>query len=387
MDLSTRMSRLGTETAFEVLARAKALEAGGRSIIHLEIGEPDFETPGNIVEAAKTALDEGFTHYGPSAGLPEFREIIAADDRKVRNSDCRPDEVVVTPGAKPIMFFAIMALINQGDEVVFPNPGFPIYESLINFVNGRPVPLMLREENEFGFDMDEVERLVSSRTKLFIISSPQNPSGSVIPRSQLERIAELAVEYDFFVLTDEVYREIIYDGDHFSIAQVPGMRERTIILDGFSKTYAMTGWRLGYGIMPEWLATEVAKLQTNSNSCTASFIQRAGMEALTGPQDQVREMREEFLRRRDVIVDGLNAIEGFRCLKPQGAFYVFPSIKDLPLNSRELETFLLSEAGVATLSGTSFGSFGQGYLRLSYANSIDNIKEALRRIEAAVAKL
>ncbi len=387
MDLSTRMSRLGTETAFEVLARAKALEAGGRSIIHLEIGEPDFRTPDNIIEAAKTALDEGFTHYGPSAGLPEFREIIAADDRQVRHSDCRPDEVVVTPGAKPIMFFAIMALINKGDEVIFPNPGFPIYESLINFVNGRPVPLMLREENDFGFDMDEVERLVSSRTKLLIISSPQNPTGSVIPRSQLERIAELAVEHDFFVLTDEVYREIIYDGDHFSIAQVPGMRERTIILDGFSKTYAMTGWRLGYGIMPEWLATEVAKLQTNSNSCTASFIQRAGMEALTGPQDQVQEMREEFLRRREVIVDGLNEIDGFKCLKPQGAFYVFPSIKDLPLNSRELETFLLSEAGVATLSGTSFGSFGQGYLRLSYANSIDNIREALRRIQAAVARL
>jgi aspartate/methionine/tyrosine aminotransferase len=387
MDLSTRMARLGTETAFEVLARAKALEAGGRSIIHLEIGEPDFKTPENIVEAAKTALDEGYTHYGPSAGLPEFREIIAADDRKVRNSDCRPDEVVVTPGAKPIMFFAIMALINQGDEVIFPNPGFPIYESLINFVNGRPVPLMLREENDFGFDMDEVERLVSPKTQLFIISSPQNPTGSVIPRSQLERIAELAVEYDFFVLTDEVYREIIYDGDHFSIAQVPGMRERTIILDGFSKTYAMTGWRLGYGIMPEWLATEVAKLQTNSNSCTASFIQRAGMEALTGPQSPVLEMRAEFLRRRDIIVDGLNAIDGFSCLKPQGAFYVFPSIKELPLNSRELETFLLSEAGVATLSGTSFGSFGQGYLRLSYANSIENIKEALRRIEAAVAKL
>jgi len=381
------MSRLGTETAFEVLARAKALEAGGRSIIHLEIGEPDFRTPDNIIEAAKTALDEGFTHYGPSAGLPEFREIIAADDRQVRHSDCRPDEVVVTPGAKPIMFFAIMALINKGDEVIFPNPGFPIYESLINFVNGRPVPLMLREENDFGFDMDEVERLVSSRTKLLIISSPQNPTGSVIPRSQLERIAELAVEHDFFVLTDEVYREIIYDGDHFSIAQVPGMRERTIILDGFSKTYAMTGWRLGYGIMPEWLATEVAKLQTNSNSCTASFIQRAGMEALTGPQDQVQEMREEFLRRREVIVDGLNEIDGFKCLKPQGAFYVFPSIKDLPLNSRELETFLLSEAGVATLSGTSFGSFGQGYLRLSYANSIDNIREALRRIQAAVARL
>jgi aspartate/methionine/tyrosine aminotransferase len=235
--------------------------------------------------------------------------------------------------------------------------------------------------------MDEVERLVSPKTQLFIISSPQNPTGSVIPRSQLERIAELAVEYDFFVLTDEVYREIIYDGDHFSIAQVPGMRERTIILDGFSKTYAMTGWRLGYGIMPEWLATEVAKLQTNSNSCTASFIQRAGMEALTGPQSPVLEMRAEFLRRRDIIVDGLNAIDGFSCLKPQGAFYVFPSIKELPLNSRELETFLLSEAGVATLSGTSFGSFGQGYLRLSYANSIENIKEALRRIEAAVAKL
>ncbi|MBL7033278.1 MAG: pyridoxal phosphate-dependent aminotransferase [Candidatus Delongbacteria bacterium] len=387
MELSARMSRLGTETAFEVLARAKALEAGGRSIIHLEIGEPDFETPTNIIDAAKQALDDGFTHYGPSAGLPEFREIIAANDRRVRGSECRADEVVVTPGAKPIMFFAILALINKGDEVIYPNPGFPIYESLINFVNARPMPLMLREEHDFGFDMDEVERLVSSRTKLFIISSPQNPTGGVVPRSQLERIAELAVENDFFILTDEVYREILYEGEHFSIAQVPGMRERTVILDGFSKTYAMTGWRLGYGIMPAWLATQVAKLQTNSNSCTASFIQRAGMEALTGSQDPVVVMREEFRRRRDLIVAGLNAIEGISCLNPRGAFYVFPNIKELPLNSSELETYLLSEAGVATLSGTSFGSFGQGYLRLSYANSIDNIKEALSRIQDAVARL
>ncbi len=387
MDLSTRMARLGTETAFEVLARAKALEAGGRSIIHLEIGEPDFETPPNIVEAAKRALDEGFTHYGPAAGLPEFREIIAAEDRRVRHSDCHSDEVVVTPGAKPIMFFTIMALVNEGDEVVYPNPGFPIYESLINFVNARPVPLMLREEHEFGFDLDEVERLVSDRTKLFIISSPQNPTGGVVPRSQLERIAELAVKHDFFILTDEVYRDILYDGEHFSIAEVPGMRERTVILDGFSKTYAMTGWRLGYGIMPDWLATQVAKLQVNSNSCTASFIQRAGMEALTGPQDQVKVMQEEFHRRRDLVVAGLNRIDGITCLLPRGAFYVFPNIKELPLNSRELETYLLSEAGVATLSGTSFGSFGQGYLRLSYANSIENIEEALRRISDAVAKL
>jgi len=381
------MARLGTETAFEVLARAKALEAGGRSIIHLEIGEPDFETPPNIVEAAKRALDEGFTHYGPAAGLPEFREIIAAEDRRVRHSDCHSDEVVVTPGAKPIMFFTIMALVNEGDEVVYPNPGFPIYESLINFVNARPVPLMLREEHEFGFDLDEVERLVSDRTKLFIISSPQNPTGGVVPRSQLERIAELAVKHDFFILTDEVYRDILYDGEHFSIAEVPGMRERTVILDGFSKTYAMTGWRLGYGIMPDWLATQVAKLQVNSNSCTASFIQRAGMEALTGPQDQVKVMQEEFHRRRDLVVAGLNRIDGITCLLPRGAFYVFPNIKELPLNSRELETYLLSEAGVATLSGTSFGSFGQGYLRLSYANSIENIEEALRRISDAVAKL
>ena len=387
MRLADRMSRLGTETAFEVLAKARALEAQGKSIVHLEIGEPDFATPMNILKAAQKALEEGFTHYGPSPGLPELREAIARVEGEFRNLKFSPEEVVVTPGAKPIMFFTMLALLNEGDEVIYPNPGFPIYESVINFLGAKAVPLPLREENAFSFDSAELESLITPKTRLLILNSPQNPTGGIVPREQIQRVAELAVENEIMVLSDEVYKHILYEGDFVSIAAFPGMRERTIILDGFSKTYSMTGWRLGYGIMPPELAAQVAKLQTNSNSCTASFTQVAGVEALTGPQDEPRKMVAEFRRRRDVMVDGLNAIEGFHCLKPHGAFYAFPNIRELPLSSQQLEQYLLEEAGVASLSGTSFGSFGEGYLRFSYANSVENIRLALERIADAVAKL
>ena len=387
MRLADRMSRLGTETAFEVLAKARALEAQGKSIVHLEIGEPDFATPMNIIKAARKALEEGFTHYGPSPGLPELREAIARVEGEFRNLKFSPEEVVVTPGAKPIMFFTMLALLNEGDEVIYPNPGFPIYESVINFLGAKAVPLPLREENAFSFDSAELESLITPKTRLLILNSPQNPTGGIVPREQIQRVAELAVENEIMVLSDEVYKHILYEGDFVSIAAFPGMREHTIILDGFSKTYSMTGWRLGYGIMPPELAAQVAKLQTNSNSCTASFTQVAGVEALTGPQDEPRKMVAEFRRRRDVMVDGLNAIEGFHCLKPHGAFYAFPNIRELPLSSQQLEQYLLEEAGVASLSGTSFGSFGEGYLRFSYANSVENIRLALERIADAVAKL
>jgi len=331
------MSRLGTETAFEVLAKARALEAQGKSIVHLEIGEPDFATPMNIIKAAQKALEEGFTHYGPSPGLPELREAIARVEGEFRKLQFSPEEVVVTPGAKPIMFFTMLALLNEGDEVIYPNPGFPIYESVINFLGAKAVPLPLREENAFSFDSAELESLITYKTRLLILNSPQNPTGGIVPREQIQRVAELAVENEIMVLSDEVYKHILYEGDFVSIAAFPGMREHTIILDGFSKTYSMTGWRLGYGIMPPELAAQVAKLQTNSNSCTASFTQVAGVEALTGPQDEPRKMVAEFRRRRDVMVDGLNAIEGFHCLKPHGAFYAFPNIRELPLSSQQLE--------------------------------------------------
>ncbi|TKJ40391.1 aspartate aminotransferase [candidate division LCP-89 bacterium B3_LCP] len=387
MKLASRMSRLGTETAFEVLAKAKALEAQGRHMIHLEIGEPDFDTPRHICEAAIKALNAGETHYNPSAGIPPLREAIAQDISSRRGIDAKAEEVVVTPGAKPIMFFSILALAEKGDEVIYPNPGFPIYESVINWVGAKSVPLPLREELEFRFDIEDLKRLVNDRTKLIIVNSPQNPTGGVLTMEDLEQIAELAIKHDCYVLTDEVYCNIIYDGEHKSISTLPGMRERTIILDGFSKTYAMTGWRAGYGVMPVALADQVARLQTNSNSCVNTFVQYACIEAIKGPQDEVAKMDAEFKRRRDVIVDGLNEIPGFKCLKPRGAFYVFPNIQELPLGSRELEQYLLEEAGVAALSGTSFGKYGDGYVRFSYANSIENIKIALERIREAVVKL
>jgi aspartate aminotransferase len=387
MKLAKRMSRLGTETAFEVLVRARALEAQGKDVVHLEVGEPDFDTPANIIDAAIVALKSGYTHYGPAAGLPELRQAIAHEISSTRGLEVKPSEVVVTPGAKPIMFFIILALAEAGDEAMYPNPGFPIYESMINFVGATPVPIPLREERDFCFDLDEFRSKVSDKTKLIILNSPQNPTGSVLCRDDLAEIAKIAVERDIMVLADEIYNRILYEGEHVSIATFLGMKERTIILDGFSKTYAMTGWRMGYGVMPEALADQVTRLQTNSNSCTASFIQRAGVAALTGPQEASAAMVQEFKKRRDIIVAGLNAIKGITCRLPKGAFYVFPSIKGTGKSSREFADRLLSEAGVAALSGTAFGEYGEGYIRLSYANSIPNIQKALQRIEQFVAKL
>jgi aspartate/methionine/tyrosine aminotransferase len=387
MRLAERMSRLGTETAFEVLARAKALEAHGREIIHLEIGEPDFDTPAHIKAAAVRALEEGWTHYTPAAGIPALREAIADYIRRTRGIPVGPEHVVVVPGGKPIMFFAILALVEEGDEVIYPNPGFPIYESMIRFVGARPVPLRLRMENEFRVDVEELARLITPRTRMLILNSPANPTGGVLTREDLEAIAELCLKHDLVVLSDEIYSRILYEGEHISIASFPGMLERTIILDGFSKTYAMTGWRLGYGVMPEPLAEAVTRLMINSNSCTAAFTQIAGIAALTGPQDEVDRMVAAFRERREVMVEGLNRLPGFRCLKPKGAFYAFPNIEGTGMSSRELAHYLLEEAGVAVLSGTAFGEYGEGFLRLSFANSIENIQKALERIEKALQRL
>lgn len=382
--LAERMSRLGTETAFEVLARAKAMEAEGRDIVHLEIGEPDFDTPPNIIKAAIKALKSGFTHYGPSAGLPEARKAFAEYITKDRGVEVKPENIVICPGAKPILFFSILALVNRGDEVIYPNPGFPIYESVINFVGGKPVPIALREEKNFSFDVDELRTLMSEKTKLIIINSPQNPTGGMLTKKDMKAVTELADKYDAWILSDEVYSKIVYEGKHVSIYDFPEVKERTILLEGHSKTYAMTGWRLGYGVMPVKLAEAVARLQTNSNSCTASFTQIAGIEAIKGPQGRSRKMVKEFKARRDLIVDGLNSIPGFRCLKPKGSFYVFPNITGTGMKSKELEQFLLEKAGVAALSGTSFGAYGEGYLRFSYANSQENIKKALEKIRTAL---
>lgn len=387
MKLADRMSLLGTETAFLVLAKAKALEAKGKEIIHLEIGEPDFDTPKNIVNAAIKALQEGQTHYGPAPGIPALRKTIADDAKKWRGIDVKPEQVVVTPGAKPIMFFSIMALINPGDEVIYPNPGFPIYESVIRFAGAKAVPLPLLESRDFSFEIDTLKKLITPKTKMIVLNSPQNPTGGVLSRADLEAVANLIEGKDIWVLTDEVYKELIFEGNYFSFASIPGVMDRTIILDGYSKTYAMTGWRLGYGIMPVELAEQITKLAINCHSCTASFTQYAGIEALVGPQDDSKKMVAEFKKRREVIVDGLNRIKGVSCLKPKGAFYVFPNVSKVPLSSQKLETYLLEEAGVATLSGTAFGKFGDGYLRLSYANSIENINKALDRIEKALQKL
>ena len=387
MQLAARMHRLGTETAFEVLARAKALEAQGRDIIHLEIGEPDFDTPRHIVDAAIQALRDGYTHYTPSAGLPALREAIAEYVSRTRHIPVNPSQVVVTPGGKPIMFFAILALCEEGDEVIYPNPGFPIYESMISFVGATPVPLRLRMDREFSFSADELADLITPRTKLIILNSPANPTGGVLSQADLAAIAALVQDRDLMILSDEIYSRILYDGEFASIASFPGMAERTIILDGFSKTYAMTGWRLGYGVMPTDLATHITKLMTNSNSCTNAATQMAGIQALRGPQDDVDRMVAAFRERREVIVDGLNALPGFRCLKPRGAFYAFPNIEGTGLRSKALEELLLEKAGVATLSGTSFGAYGEGFLRLSYANSVENIRRALERIHDVVVKI
>lgn len=387
VQFAERMSRLGTETAFEVLAKAKSLEARGKEVIHLEIGEPDFDTPRNIIDAAITALNAGKTHYGPAAGIPELRQVLAEDMGKRRNIKINPDQVVVTPGAKPIMFFAILALINEGDEVMYPNPGFPIYESVIDFVGAKSVAYPLREEREFSFDIDEFMSLITDKTKMIILNSPQNPTGGILTEDDLKAVAEVARQKDIYIFSDEVYLNIIYEGVHHSIASLPGMQERTIILDGFSKTYAMTGWRLGYGAMPKDLAEKVVQLQINCNSCTTTFSQYAGIEAITGRQDEVHAMVAEFKKRRDVIVDGLNAIDGISCLRPHGAFYVFPNIKQLNMDGKKFANLLLEEFGVAALSGTAFGKYGQGYLRFSYANSVENIQKALDRIDQAVKSL
>ena len=378
--LAKRMARLGTETAFEVLVKAKALEAQGRDIVHLEIGEPDFDTPRNIIDAAVDALHKGFTHYGPSAGLMELREVIAQYVSETRRVNVTPDEVVVVPGGKPIIFFSILALAQEGDEVIYPNPGFPIYESMINYVGAKAVPIRLCEELDFRLDVDELGGLINDRTKLIILNSPQNPTGGVLEEKDIDAIARAVGDRNIMVLSDEIYSRLIFEGEHHSIMSIEGMKERTVLLDGFSKTYAMTGWRMGYGVMRSDLAAHIARLMTNSSSCTASFSQIAGIEALRGPQKSVDAMRAEFQKRRDVMVAGLNKIKGFSCRLPKGAFYVFPNITKTRWPSKKLADALLDDAGVAGLSGTAFGNFGEGYLRFSVANSIENIEKALDRV-------
>ncbi len=384
--LASRTARLGTETAFEVLVKAKALQAQGRDIVHLEIGEPDFDTPRNIIDAAVDALHKGFTHYGPSAGLMELREVIAQYVSETRRVNVAPDEVVVVPGGKPIIFFSILALAEQGDEVIYPNPGFPIYESMINYVGAKAVPIRLREELDFRLDVNELAALINDRTKLIILNSPQNPTGGVLEKLDIDRIAQSIGDRNIMVLSDEIYSRLIFEGEHHSMMSIDGMKERTILLDGFSKTYAMTGWRMGYGVMRPELATHISRLMTNSSSCTASFTQIAGIEALRGPQKSVDAMRAEFKKRRDVMVAGLNKIKGFSCRLPHGAFYVFPNIRATGWPSKKLADALLDDAGVAGLSGTAFGEFGEGYLRFSVANSIGNIEKALDRIAAWTKK-
>ena len=384
--LAKRMSRLGTETAFEVLNRARELERQGKDVIHLEIGEPDFDTPQNIISAGVNALNAGWTHYGPSAGLSELRKAIADEISQSRGVRVQPEEVVVVPGGKPIIFFSILALIEEGDEVIYPNPGFPIYESMINYVGGRGVPIHLREGRDFRLDVDELANLISDRTKLIIINSPHNPTGGVLNKRDIEQIAQAIGDRNIFVLSDEIYSRLIFDGDHHSIMSEPGFKDRTILLDGFSKAYAMTGWRMGYGVMRTDLAWQVARLMTNSNSCTASFSQVAGIEALRGDQSSVEHMRAEFQRRRDMFVAGLNRIKGFSCRMPKGAFYVFPNVTATGWKSKPLADALLEESGVACLSGTSFGEFGEGYLRFSIANSMDNLGKALERVERWVSQ-
>ena len=386
LKLAQRMSRLGTETAFEVLVRAKALERQGRDIVHLEIGEPDFDTPANIIEAATDALHHGFTHYGPSAGLPDLRETIADYVSKSRNVKAAAEEVVVVPGGKPIIFYAIMALAEQGDEVIYPNPGFPIYESMINFVGAKAVPIALREELQFRLDVNELKSLITDRTKLIILNSPQNPTGGVLEKQDIRDIAEVIGDRDIMVLSDEIYSRLLFEGDHHSIMSLPDWKDRTILLDGFSKTYAMTGWRMGYGVMRPDLAQHISRLMTNSNSCTASFTQVAGIEAIKGDQSSVDKMNKEFMRRRDAFHERINKIKGFSCLKPKGAFYMFPNIQKTGWPSKKLADALLDQAGVAALSGTAFGAFGEGYLRFSIANSMENLNKALDRVEDWVKK-
>ncbi len=381
MKLAERMNRIGVETAFEVLVRARALEAQGRDIIHLEIGEPDFDTPRHIVEAGKRALDEGWTHYGPTQGLPELREAIASYICRTRGIKVGAEHVCVVPGGKPIIFFPLMALLEPGDEVIYPNPGFPIYESMINFLGAKPVPIPLVEDRGFSFDLNVLKDSLSPRTKMLILNSPHNPTGGVIPAADVRAIADMVRDRDLVILSDEIYTRIYFDEEApLSISTLPGMLEKTIILDGFSKTYAMTGWRMGYGVMPTWLVDPVNKLMVNSNSCTASFTQRAGIAALNGSQDDVTKMVEEFRRRRDAFCAALNTVPGFRCPTPGGAFYAFPNIQGTGWKSKELADGLLQKAGVACLSGTAFGEYGDGYLRFSIANSYEKLMDAVERI-------
>jgi aspartate aminotransferase len=387
MKLSERMSLLGTESAFEVLVKARNLEAEGKDVIHLEIGEPDFDTPAHIVDAGKTALDQGYTHYGPPVGLPELRESIASYISTSRGISVTPDHVVVTPGAKPIMFYSILALAQPGDEVIFPDPGFPIYESVIKFAGAKPVPVPLREERGFSLDVNELQDLVTDRTRLIIINSPQNPTSGIIPPDDLEAIAKIAVANNIPVLADEIYSRILYEGEFHSITAYDGMEDLTIILDGFSKTYAMTGWRIGYGVMPPSLAEQFGLLMVNSNSCTAAFTQRAALAALEGPQDAVDSMVAEFRHRRDIFLAGLREIPGISCNQPGGAFYLFPNITELGVSSQKFADMLLYEGHVAALSGHGFGECGEGYLRFSFANSVENIRKALERIASCVDSL
>jgi len=383
-----RMSLLGTETAFEVLAKAKKLEAQGKDIVHLEIGEPDFDTPKNIIDAACLALNSGYTHYTAAPGILEVRETIAEYIRSHKNVDASADDVVIVPGGKPIIFFSIMATVNPGDEVIYPNPGFPIYESVIRFVGGKPVPIPLREENQFRLDIQELAKLITPKTKMLIINSPGNPTGGVLTSDDVKAIADLVRGKGILVLSDEIYDRIVYGETHpLSIASLPGMKDWTIILDGFSKTYAMTGWRLGYGVMHPEIAARIAQLMVNSNSCTSASTQMAGMEALTGPQNEVHTMVHEFKRRRDIMVNGLNSIPGVSCLLPEGSFYVFPNVKSLGKDCGQIAEYLLNDAGIACLGGTAFGTYGEGYLRFSYANSVANIQKALERIETSFGKM
>jgi len=379
--LAKRMARLGTETAFEVLVRARALERQGKNIIHLEIGEPDMDTPSNVVEAGVNALRKGFTHYGPAAGLPELREAIAEEVSASRGIKVSPEEVVIVPGGKPIIFFTMLALVDEGDEVIYPNPGFPIYESMINFLSAKPVPVPLREERDFRLDVNELAGLITDRTKLIILNSPHNPTGGIITKEDVQDVARAIGDRDIMVLSDEIYSRLTFEGEPYSIASVPGFKDRTIILTGFSKTYSMTGWRLGYGVMRPDLAQQFARLQTNSTSCTATFTQIAGVEAVRGDQSEPEKMRREFQRRRDVFVKGLNQIKGFSCRMPKGAFYTFPNITATGWPSKKLADAILNDVGVAGLSGTAFGSQGEGYMRFSTANSIENLQQALDRIE------
>jgi aspartate aminotransferase len=388
MRYASRTGHLKAEGAYEVLARAQELEAHGMEIIHLEIGQPDFDTFENIRLAGKRAIDQGLTRYTPPMGMKALREVIAEDAGTRHRLHIHPDQVVVSPGAKPNLFFPVLALVEPGDEVIYPNPGFPTYEAMIRVAGGKPVPVPLKEESNFSFDLDVFHHLVSNRTKLVILNSPSNPTGGVMPLRDLEEIARLTQEYNFWVMSDEIYMRLVYDGlEAPSIASLPEMLDRTIIVDGFSKTYAMTGWRLGYGIMPRGLARVVELLLTHSVGCTAQFVQVAGIEALTGPQDQVEGMVRKYQARRDAIVNGLTAIPGISCQRPQGAFYVFPNIKGLGKSSTEIASYLLEKAGVAVLAGSDFGEYGEGYLRLTYSNSIENIRKAIERIGEAINHL